>query len=185
MKITADDKIILRDTAWQSISYGLQHQNKAEKIHLHNFPPHLTANGASFVSLFKHSDLRGCIGSLEATRALVSDVNYNANAAAFSDPRFPALREPEIDQLSLEISVLSPPIEMLFDSEQNLMEQLRPDIDGVILVEKHRRATFLPVVWEQLPDKASFLKHLKQKAGLPLDYWSDTIRFERYSTTSF
>ncbi|MEA3410873.1 MAG: AmmeMemoRadiSam system protein A [Pseudomonadota bacterium] len=154
-------------------------------VHPEDFDPELRVPRASFVTLHRRGDLRGCIGSLEATRPLVTDVCENARAAAFSDPRFPQLAAGEFDQLSISISVLSPPVDIDFQDEADLISQLRPAIDGVVLRDGALRGTFLPSVWESLPDPASFLSHLKQKAGLPADHWSDTLKAYRYTTESF
>lgn len=139
---------------------------------------------ATFVTLHVDRELRGCIGTLEATRALVADVAHNAGAAAFDDPRFPALAWSEYERLTIHISILSPPEPMHFSSEQELVRQIRPNVDGLILETDTRRGTFLPAVWESLPDARDFLRHLKRKAGLPPDYWSDDLRVKRYTVES-
>ncbi len=141
--------------------------------------------GASFVTLHMTGQLRGCIGSLEAYRPLIEDVCENAFAAAFRDPRFPPLSEAELPQLSLSISVLTPAEPLSFNSEQELLAIIEPGVDGLILEDGGHRGTFLPSVWESLPDRRDFLRHLKQKAGLPADYWSDSLRVSRYRTESF
>jgi AmmeMemoRadiSam system protein A len=112
-------------------------------------------------------------------------VAQNAYAAAFSDPRFPPLREGEFEELDIHISILSPAEAMHFTSEADLLQQLRPGEDGLVMEEGFRRGTFLPSVWEQLPTPELFLRHLKQKAGLPADYWSSTLEVSRYTTHSF
>ena len=122
---------------------------------------------------------------LEACRPLVEDVAENACAAAFDDPRFEPLSKEEFDELDIHISVLSPPEEMTFVSEKDLLERVRPGVDGLILQEGGRRGTFLPSVWEELPDKELFLMHLKMKAGLPNTYWSDSLRVFRYTAEYF
>jgi AmmeMemoRadiSam system protein A len=145
-------------------------------------PPALAAPGASFVSLHRPDGaLRGCIGSLEAHRPLAVDVAANARAAAFEDPRFPPVAAGEAPALVLEISVLQPSVPLPAASEEELLAALRPGVDGLVLVEGLRRATFLPAVWRQLPEPRDFLAHLKRKAGLPPDYWSPTLRFLRYT----
>ena len=141
--------------------------------------------GASFVTLHMAGHLRGCIGSLEAYRPLVEDVSENAFAAAFRDPRFPPLSDAELPQLQLSLSVLTPAEPIDFNSEQELLATIQPDVDGLILEDGGHRGTFLPSVWESLPDPRDFLQHLKQKAGLPADYWSDSLRVSRYRTESF
>lgn len=143
----------------------------------------LAAKGASFVTLKKSGRLRGCIGSVIAHRDLAGDLCENAFKAAFRDPRFPPLAADEIDDsLELSISVLSPPQAFPFSNEADLIGKLTPFEDGIILSEGNQRGLFLPQVWEQLPDPADFLAHLKRKAGLPMDYWSDTLRAQRFVT---
>jgi len=149
------------------------------------FPEPLRRRRASFVTLQRSGELRGCVGSLEARRPMVGDVAENACSAAFRDPRFPPVSPEELPDLSIHISLLSVPEPMVFDSETDLIAQLHPGEDGLIFEEKGRRGTFLPVVWESLPDPRDFLAHLKLKAGLSPRYWSDTIRVERYHTESF
>ena len=144
-----------------------------------------TGMRASFVTLHRQGELRGCIGHLEGVQPLVVDVAENAFAAAFRDPRFPPLAEPELAGLALHISVLTPATELEFESEQDLVAQLRPGIDGLILQEGAARGTFLPSVWESLPDPHQFLAQLKRKAGLPSDHWSERIRVFRYETEAF
>lgn len=141
--------------------------------------------GASFVTLMRQGTLRGCIGSLNATRSLAEDVRHNAQAAAFGDPRFPPLTRNELDGLQVEVSVLSAPEPMRVASEADAIAQLRPGLDGVVLQLGPRRATFLPQVWEQLRDPATFLRALKQKAGLPADFWSPELQLSRYAVTKF
>jgi len=115
----------------------------------------------------------------------VLDVAENAFAAAFRDPRFPPLTEPELADLSIEISVLSPSEPLTFGSEEELLQMIEPGRDGLILEAGNARGTFLPTVWESLPQPRDFLRHLKQKAGLHPDHWSDGIRISRYRTESF
>lgn len=148
-------------------------------------PGHLAEKLASFVTLKTGGMLRGCIGSLEPHTTLADDVCRNAWAAAFRDPRFQPLQEEEFRALSIQISVLSEPERIEFGSEQDLISQLRPGTDGLIIKEKSYRGTFLPSVWESLHEPGVFLQQLKLKAGLASDYWSDTISVLRYTTESF
>jgi AmmeMemoRadiSam system protein A len=141
--------------------------------------------GAAFVTLKLHGQLRGCIGSLEAYQSLMSDVWQNAYSAAFRDLRFAPLTEDEFRQVKIEISVLTAPQPISVVSEQDLLNRLRPDIDGLILEEGQHRATFLPAVWETLPTPEEFLLQLKRKAGLPGNYWSDSITFSIYQAINF
>lgn len=136
--------------------------------------------GATFVTLTRFGRLRGCIGSLEAWRPLAEDVAENAIAAAFRDPRFPPLSPEEWPDTRIEVSLLSPPEPILFVNEADALAQLRPGIDGIILTGAGRRSTYLPQVWEQLPEPAAFLASLKHKAGLPVDWWGADVRLQRY-----
>lgn len=142
--------------------------------------PELHTPGATFVTLTERGALRGCIGSLSAYRPLIDDVRENACAAAFSDPRFPPVGAGELASLRVEVSLLTLATSLSFRDEADALAQLRPHVDGVILRLGHSRATFLPQVWEQLPDPKIFLAHLKQKAGLPAEFWSPNLALERY-----
>ena len=126
-----------------------------------------------FVTLHKQGVLRGCIGTIEPIQALVDGVTENAINAAFRDPRFPPLEAEELIQVKFEISVLTVPRELAFNDAEDLKQQLKPGIHGVILSREGRRATFLPQVWDQLPDHESFLGHLCQKGGLEERCWED------------
>jgi hypothetical protein len=150
-----------------------------------DYPAALRLHRATFVTLLRQGELRGCIGTLVAHQPLVQDVARHAFAAAFEDPRFPSLAETELEDLAIHISILGPPEPLAVNSEQELMGRLRVGIDGLILTEGTRRATFLPSVWETLPEPREFLAQLKMKAGLPPHHWSARLRFERYTTTSF
>jgi AmmeMemoRadiSam system protein A len=142
--------------------------------------PALHQPGATFVTLTQHGQLRGCIGSLEARRPLDQDVRANAKAAAFRDPRFMPLTEDELDTTRVEVSLLTPAAAMTFANEDDAVRQLRPGIDGVILESGLHRGTFLPQVWESLPEPRLFMAHLKQKAGLPASFWSNDVKISRY-----
>lgn len=142
--------------------------------------PELAEPGAVFVTLTQDGRLRGCIGSLEAWRALDADVRGNARAAAFRDPRFPPLTADELPLTRVEVSLLAPAVPMCCTDEEDALRQLRPGVDGVILEHGAHRGTFLPQVWESLPDPRAFLQHLKQKAGLPADFWASDLKLSRY-----
>ncbi len=141
--------------------------------------------GASFVTVLKAGELRGCIGSLEATRPLGADVAENALGAAFRDPRFPALRAEEWPQCEVEVSLLSTPRRLAFADEADLLSRIIPDQDGVILEADGRRATFLPQVWAGVPDKRAFLAELVRKAGLPPDTALTSCAIYRYRVVKF
>jgi AmmeMemoRadiSam system protein A len=145
----------------------------------------LSAPGATFVTLFCRGDLRGCIGSLKATRPVGIDVRENAFAAAFRDPRFAPLTVPEFDATSIEVSLLSRAESVCFGAEAELWSRLRPGVDGVTLEIGDHRATFLPQVWDSLPEPRAFLAALKDKAGLPADFWSPLLNVALYQVTKW
>jgi len=145
----------------------------------------LQQTGASFVTLTQQGQLRGCIGSLEACRPLIIDIKANAIAAALHDPRFAPLTLTELEITQLEVSVLSPMQPLHFVSEEIALAQLRPGVDGVIFEFGRYRSTFLPQVWEQLPNTRQFMAHLKHKAGLAPDFWAADIRLQRYTVSKF
>lgn len=150
-----------------------------------DFAMPLRTLGAAFVTLTEAGRLRGCIGSLKAYRPLVEDVAENAVRAGHGDPRFTAVTAGELSGLRLKVAVLGAAAPLAFGSEDELLAQLRPGEDGLILSDQGRRATFLPMVWDSLPDPRAFLAALKQKAGLPRDHWSATIEISRYRAESF
>ena len=183
-EFSEDERLALLHIACQSIRSGLEAGQPAV-VHANAYPRSLSAARASFVTLLEEKKLRGCIGTLEPRVSLVEDVSLNAYAAAFRDARFAPLRSGELATLSVQISVLGAPEMLDFDSEASLLAQVRPGIDGLILQERALRSTFLPSVWESLPEPERFFGHLKLKAGLAADYWSETIRVWRYTTESF
>jgi AmmeMemoRadiSam system protein A len=141
--------------------------------------------GATFVTLRQHAELRGCIGTLEPRRALGVDVRANAVAAAFRDPRFPPLAVREFHSTSVEVSLLSPHEPVAFAGEDDLLRQLRPGVDGIVLWAGDRRATFLPQVWESLPEPREFVAALKRKAGLRTDFAGEALRVSRYTVVKW
>jgi AmmeMemoRadiSam system protein B/AmmeMemoRadiSam system protein A len=141
--------------------------------------------GATFVTLTRADELRGCIGSLEAKRALHLDVRENALGAAFRDPRFRPLTVEEWSDTFVEVSLLSALEPLPLEHEAGLLQSLRPGIDGLVLEFGHHRSTFLPQVWEQLPSPSSFLTQLRRKAGLPPDFWETGMRISRYTVTKW
>ena len=147
--------------------------------------PWMAEPGASFVTLTRQGELRGCIGSLEAHRPLGLDVRENALAAAFRDPRFMPLSRTEFDEIRVEVSVLSSHEPLVVASEKDALDALRPGIDGVVFKYGNSRSTFLPQVWEQLPEPAEFMAHLKRKAGLPMDFWAEEVRLSRYTVSKW
>ncbi len=179
--LSREERQLLIRVAQSSVSHGLQHR-AAPSLDLSRFSSVLQQVRATFVTLHIGDELRGCIGTLEARRALVADVAENAFAAAFRDHRFKPVTEVEYYLLHFHISVLNPAEAMTVASQEDLLQQLRPGIDGLIMQEDSRRATFLPDVWRSVGDPRRFLEHLKMKAGLPVDYWSAAMRFWRYTT---
>jgi len=168
MSLSPADRQYLLRLARESIARHLRGEGPSP-VDQGTLPKSLTRDGASFVTLTKHGGLRGCIGSLEPRRPLILDVRENAAAAAFHDPRFPPVRPKELEDLHVEISVLSPPEPLPYDGPDDLIAKLRPGVDGVVIERGWNRATFLPQVWEKLPDPHKFLEHLCLKAYLPAD----------------
>lgn len=138
--------------------------------------------GACFVTLHRGGELRGCIGSMLAYRPLLEDLQANACAAAFSDPRFPPLKAWELADLNVEVSLLSALEPLQFESEEDLLGQLRPGVDGLLLEWGSHRGTFLPAVWQALRERQVFLNKLKGKAGLDEGFWAPEISVKRYTT---
>jgi len=188
MSLPEDDRKLLHHLALESIQYSLENGSNARlesTLDLANFSDLLREHRATFVTLHMNDELRGCIGTLEAHQPLVHDVVHNARLAAFHDPRFSPVSNREFPLLQTHISVLSLPEPVHFESEEDLLDQLRPGVDGLILTASGHRGTFLPSVWESLPQARDFWLHLKNKAGLPKNYWNNNIRVERYTTESF
>ncbi len=182
--LSSGEREQLRQVALASIRHGLS-RGVPLAVHPADYPPALRKPGAVFVTLHRHGELRGCIGSLEAERPLVDDVARHAWDAAFADPRFPPLTAAELDGLTLSISQLSPPEALTVRDEADLLQRLRPGRDGLILSDGRRRATFLPSVWNQLPRAREFLRQLKRKGGWPADHWSPDMNVWRYTVDEF
>jgi hypothetical protein len=167
-----------------SIEHGLAH-GEPLPVRCDQLPVALAELRATFTTLRLADELRGCCGTLEAARPLAADVVHSAFQAAFRDPRFAPLRAEELGTIRLEVAVLSPPVPLPVADEADLLDRLRPGIDGLIIHASGRRATFLPKVWESLPEPGQFLVQLRKKCGLPGDYWSERLEFERYTATSY
>jgi len=174
----------LIEVARRSIEHGLL-TGRPLAVTPSEYHRDLKAIRASFVTLNMQGRLRGCIGHLEAVQPLVVDVAENAFAAAFRDPRFAPLKESEWPEVDIHLSILTTPEPMQFTDEADLIRQFHPGEDGLILRDGANRGTFLPSVWESLPDPADFLIHLKHKAGLAANHWSDRLEVYRYRTESF
>lgn len=181
--LTTDEKTTLLDIARESINYGLKH-GKPLPVNAADYSPTLQQDAATFVTLNINHQLRGCIGTLQAHQALIKDVSEHAFAAAFHDSRFPPLTTMESTKLDIHISILTPATAMSFTSEEDLIHQLQPGVDGLILEDGFHKGTFLPSVWESLPSAKDFLQHLKIKAGMGKNDWSNNIKVSRYRTVS-
>lgn len=179
MSLTNQQQQILLKIAKDSIANGLTY-NKPLAVNAKEYSVELQAIRATFVTLEINNHLRGCVGMLEAIRPLVVDVAENAFLAAFNDYRFPPVCAEEYSLLDIHISILSPAERIIFNSEDDLIRQLNPHIDGLIMQEGALRGTFLPSVWDSLPEPKQFLQHLKLKAGLTRHYWSNTLQVYRY-----
>lgn len=169
-KLTPEEKQILLKLARQSLEAGVR-RAPLPKIDLDALTPVLRSDGASFVTLTVHGDLRGCIGALEPCQSLAEDVREHAVAAALEDYRFPPVQENELEKIQIEVSRLTIPIPLDYTDSLDLLAKLRPGVDGVILRDGIRRATFLPQVWEKIPDPAAFLANLCYKMGAAADTW--------------
>ncbi len=164
------ERQILLRLARQAITAALNGQ-RSTPLDLENLPPRLKKRGATFVTLTRHGNLRGCIGALEPYLPLAEDVREHAIAAALEDFRFSPVQAAELDEIEIEISRLTQPQPLEYEGPVDLLDKLRLGIDGVILIDGFHRATFLPQVWEKLPEKSAFLEHLCQKMGAPADLW--------------
>lgn len=180
-RLDARSRAILLRTAAAAIEARLAHSGVGEPA-VEGVSAELRAERASFVTLTIEGRLRGCCGTIESRCALVLDVWRNAQVSAFDDPRFPPLEAREWARVDLEISVLSPLERIEARSEAELVRQLVPGEDGLLIAWRGQRATFLPKVWEQLPHPGAFLRRLKAKAGLPADFWAEDVGIWRYGT---
>jgi len=176
------DAAVLR-FARASIEHGLLYETPVP-VDCTNLPTALAEPRATFTTLQLGGRLRGCCGSLEAVLPLARDVTLSAFRAAFRDARFPPVAECELGAIRLKISVLSPLEPIRVSSEADLLDQLTPGKDGLVIVAYGRRATFLPDVWDKLPDPRRFVSALRAKCGLPDDHWSDHLEFQRYRAVS-
>jgi AmmeMemoRadiSam system protein A len=177
----AHQKILLRLAA-SSIEHGLESRGP-KPVNSTEYPAELQILRPVFVTLKVANDLRGCVGTLDDLHPLVANVAKYAFKSAFSDPRFPEVKRGEILRLRIQISILNQPEALQFSSENELVDQLRPGVDGLIFEECPFRSTLLPSAWEGVTDKALFLTQLKRKAGFPADYWSGSLKVHRYTTS--
>jgi len=181
MEFSNEEKNFLLKLARRSIKTGLSGENfsiSEEEIKGEKLKEKL----ACFVTLEIDGSLRGCIGHLEPVQELYKDVIENAQKAAFQDPRFPALTPEEFEKIEIEISVLTLPEKFEYKSEEELLKYLQNKKPGVILGHGYSQATYLPSVWEQIPEPEEFLSQLCQKAGLPPSAWEEEIEIQTYET---
>jgi AmmeMemoRadiSam system protein A len=176
-------RVALLDVAHKSIESGVR-TGEPLSIDPGDFPPELREPRATFVTLRRAGALRGCVGALVASRPLVADVSHSAFSAAFRDARFPALGAAELEGLKIHISVLSALEPFPVRDEADLLDRIRPGVDGLVLRDGIHQGTFLPTVWEAMPDPSDFLRELKRKAGLPPDGWSESWELLRYTVES-
>ena len=179
--LSAEHQEILLRLAASSIEHGLEFRT-AKSVNSAEYPAELQILRPVFVTLKIDNDLRGCVGTLDDQYPLVGSVAKYAFKSAFSDPRFPEVTRDEILGLRIQISILNPPEALQFSSENELVDQLRPGVDGLIFEEPPFRGTLLPCAWEGT-DKALFLTQLKRKAGFPANYWSGSLKIHRYTTS--
>lgn len=182
--LTAAEQRRLLVIARSSIYAGPEDYQAGGRV-VDGLTPALREMRAVFVTLTQRSRLRGCIGTIEPVAALATAVADSAHSAAYRDPRFPQMRTEELAQTAVEISVLTAKEPLAATSRDALLAELRPGIDGLLLEDGGHRSTFLPKVWEQLPDAREFLDHLLAKAGLPASHWSPTLRVHRYQALTF
>ncbi len=183
--LTEEEKGILLRLARESLEKGVRGE-RISPPDLAALTPALQSNGASFVTLTIHGQLRGCIGALEPYQSLAEDVQEHAVAAALHDPRFPPVTPAELPRIHIEISRLTRPQPLHYTDSGDLLSRLNPGLDGVTLRDGYRRATFLPQVWAQLPQKETFLSHLCQKMGAPSDLWRKKhLEVETYRVEEF
>jgi AmmeMemoRadiSam system protein A len=169
-KLTLDEQKTLLRLAREAIEYRVRGE-KPPPIPKESLTPHLREQGASFVTLTIQDQLRGCIGALEAHQPLADDVREHAAAAAFEDPRFPPLGKDELSRIQIEVSRLTRPSPLDYEDSGDLLSKLRPHIHGVILTDGARRATFLPQVWEKIPNPSEFMDNLCHKMGIGHQHW--------------
>jgi uncharacterized protein len=169
-QLTSQEKQTLLWLARQALESGVRRQI-LPPIDAASLTPALRAEGASFVTLTIHGNLRGCIGALEPYQPLAEDVREHAVAAALEDYRFPNVQESELEKIEIEVSRLTVPVPLKYTNSDDLLLKLNPGSDGVILRDGFRRATFLPQVWEKIPSPEEFLANLCYKMGAAPDTW--------------
>lgn len=182
--LSREEQRTLMETAIDAIHRRLHGREEATSLDETRVSSALRQPRATFVTLRIDGELRGCCGSLRAREPLYRNVAHSAVSAAFGDPRFLPLEREEFPALDLHLSLLTTPTTLPVLTEADLLAALRPGVDGLILSEDGRQGVFLPSVWEQIPDPREFVTRLKQKMGLPLDYWSPWLKSERFEAES-
>jgi AmmeMemoRadiSam system protein A len=183
--LSNNEKTFLLRIAREALRLGVRGEPLPE-LNLDSLQPKLAQPGASFVTLTKKHELRGCIGSLEATMPLAEDVRVHTIAAALEDYRFPPVVESELPSISIEISILTSPIRIYANDPQEILSKIRPGIDGVMIKQGMRRATFLPQVWEKVPEIRIFMGMLCRKMGAASDCWqSGNVEIFTYQVEKF
>jgi MEMO1 family protein len=184
-QLAETDRERLLSACMSALQVATQSGGKAPNVRLDGLSPTLSSWRATFVTLTENERLRGCIGSLDPRRPLIDDAVANIAQAAFADPRFAPLKEPELTGLRLDVSILSHPRPMPAGSESELADALEPDRDGLILTAGRRRALFLPSVWRHLPDARAFVHNLMAKAGFESNRWPEGVEARRFRVESF
>jgi len=185
LTLSEAEKKTLLELACQSIQRKLEHSEPLDLNTADYRNENFQQIYGSFVTLKHNNQLRGCIGLLQGQSILIEDIANNALAAAFNDHRFAPLSQQELDEIQISITVLSDLQPISFTSETDLIAQIRPNIDGLVVQESTYQGTFLPAVWDMLPQPQIFWRQLKLKAGLPSNYWSTTLKVFRYTALSF
>ena len=180
LSLAPEERRLLLELAHRSIRGGFSGRGPLD-VPLLGLSPVLCEPRATFVTLKRGGQLRGCVGTLEASQALARDVASSAHKAAFGDPRFPPLRPAECDDLEVHIAVIGALEPLEAASRADLLAALRPKVDGLLIEQDGRRATFLPGVWESRPEPDAFLRELERKAGFPYDAWASSVRCRRYT----
>jgi len=184
-QLTSEERAILLKLARQAMESAVRGTN-LEPLDLQSLPERLRQHGATFVTLTREGELRGCIGALEPQTALAEDVREHAIAAAQQDFRFPPVQFTELPKINIEISRLTVAQDLDYESSQDLLNRIRPQVDGVIISDGWHRATFLPQVWDKLPDPETFLSHLCLKMGASPDLWRrKKLRVQVYQVEEF
>ena len=181
LPISQDDEIKLLNIAHESVNFGLKF-GEPLKVDTQKYSTTLQTYCGTFTTLKCDGELRGCCGSIEAILPLISSVTYSAYKSAFQDSRFPPLQSSELKDLTISISILSPTEELQFEDEADVMNQIKPGVDGLVIEYMDLKGTLLPSVWKSIPDKYQFFSMVKQKAGLSEDFWSEDLRVLRYTT---